>query len=435
LCCLTRKNTPEEEEEGFKEGLVSRYFRNYHAPAILSPIGKVITIVIYAGLLAFGIWGAINLSVEDTQRSFIPKDSYLTGFLNTADEYYPSSGIDLFLVVEGGSNIYEQKEALADLETKLTGKSTSPPYIAEPNANKYTNVMSKFYSHLSSEGPVTNITLGGDSWPMNEQDFMSEFATYASFQQAGRDYAMDVVFDETRTTLKAIRIKLEYARLTKLEGSKIIDDADRQIEAMDETRDMIESWNIPSITPYSEKFIAIEGFKIIKKELFLNVGLALAAVGIIVLITVASPITALIITVNVGFCLAEILGFMYVLGIAIDSVSVINIVLAVGLSIDYSAHVGHCFMVKGGDDRNKRVLESLADIGSAVLSGALTTFLAVVVLLFSSSYVFVTLSIQFALTVVLGASHGLILLPVLLSLLGPKPFISAHEKISDKDVE
>merc|ERR1712232_679623 len=100
-----------------------------------------------------------------------------------------------------------------------------------------------------------------------------------------------------------------------------------------------------------------------------------------------------------------------------------NIVLAVGLSIDYSAHVGHCFMAKGGKDRNVRALEALADIGAAVLSGALTTFLAVVVLLFSSSYVFATLSIQFALTVGLGVAHGLILL----SMLGPKAFSSAEE--------
>lgn len=48
------------------------------------------------------------------------------------------------------------------------------------------------------------------------------------------------------------------------------------------------------------------------------------------------------------------------------------------------------------------------------------------VLLFSKSYVFRTLSTQFALTVGLGVIHGLILLPVLLSILGPKPFASAE---------
>ena len=85
-------------------------------------------------------------------------------------------------------------------------------------------------------------------------------------------------------------------------------------------------------------------------------------------------------------------------------------------------------MTKAGDDKNKRALEALADIGAAVLSGALSTFLAVAVLLGSSSYVFEVLSRQFALTVGLGIVHGLILLPVLLSILGPAAYSSASEE-------
>lgn len=69
---------------------------------------------------------------------------------------------------------------------------------------------------------------------------------------------------------------------------------------------------------------------------------------------------AFLITLNVAFCICEILGFMYAIGIVIDSVSVINVVLAVGLSIDYSAHIGHCFMVKGGNSKDARATEALA---------------------------------------------------------------------------
>jgi len=65
-------------------------------------------------------------------------------------------------------------------------------------------------------------------------------------------------------------------------------------------------------------------------------------------------------------------------------------------------------------------------MGASVLNGALSTFLAVAVLLFSTSYVFKTLAIQFALTVGLGVVHGLVLLPVVLSLCGPEPFASAE---------
>ena len=373
----------------------------------------------------------MNLAVEDTQRSFIPSGSYLTDYLNTADEYYSNTGIDLFLVFQGGSSeLYKNRVLLADLESRFEGKSTEPPFIAEPETiEKFRNVMEGLSSYLStnSSADIGGVTLGSDNWPESEADFVTTLTAYASRGGPGDPYVQDVVFDDDGTTLQAIRVRSEYIKLTKLKGSKVIDDAEKQIKAMDATREMIEGWeDLPDVFPYSENFITIEGFKIIRKELFLNVGLALAAVGIIVLLTVASPLTALIITVNVALCIIEILGFMHALGIAIDSVSVINIVLAVGLSIDYSAHVGHCFMVKGGGDKNARALEALADIGSAVLSGAVTTFLAVFVLLFSSSYVFVTLSIQFALTVVLGATHGLILLPVLLSLLGPKPFESAE---------
>jgi uncharacterized membrane protein YdfJ with MMPL/SSD domain len=92
--------------------------------------------------------------------------------------------------------------------------------------------------------------------------------------------------------------------------------------------------------------------------------------------------------------------------------------------------------VKGGNNWNRRVTETLADIGAAVLNGATSTFLAVAVLLGSSSYVFKTLSTQFALTVGLGVIHGLVLLPVMLSLLGPRAFASAEDlDAPEQDVE
>ena len=79
-----------------------------------------------------------------------------------------------------------------------------------------------------------------------------------------------------------------------------------------------------------------------------------------------------------------------------------------------------------GIPSNSYFPRSIQDMGASVLNGALSTFLAVAVLLFSTSYVFKTLAIQFALTVGLGVVHGLVLLPVVLSLCGPEPFASAE---------
>eukprot|EP00977_Amphora_coffeiformis_P018261 scaffold6349_cov167-Amphora_coffeaeformis.AAC.5 len=341
VCCLTRKNPIEENDDSYKEDFVSRYFRNYHAPAILSPVGKAVTLILFAGLVGFGFYGAMNLSVEDSQRNFVPEGSYLNGYLAAADDYFPSEGIDLYFVFEGQSAIYESRQDLAELDTRLTGKSQNPPYIAEPASEEaYRNVITGLYVYLSTNGSdqIGSVTLGEDGWPASEPDFMTTLTNYASFSGPGAMYSRDLSLGEDGS-LQAIRVKSEYIRLTKDNNGEIIDDADRQIEAMDATRDLVASWNdLPPAFPYSQKFLDIEGFKIIKRELFQNVILAIAAVGVIVFVTVASPVTAFLITITVGFCIVEILGFMYLLGIVIDSVSVINITLAVGLSVDYSAH-------------------------------------------------------------------------------------------------
>lgn len=55
LCCMTRSKTV-EEEVGHEENLLSRYFRNFHAPAILSVVGKLAVLAAFSGLLGFGIW-------------------------------------------------------------------------------------------------------------------------------------------------------------------------------------------------------------------------------------------------------------------------------------------------------------------------------------------------------------------------------------------
>ena len=68
---------------------------------------------------------------------------------------------------------------------------------------------------------------------------------------------------------------------------------------------------------------------------------------------------------------------------------------------------------------------ALATLGMPIVQGALSTILGMVVLSASGSYVFRTFFKVIFLVMVLGAVHGLVFLPVLLSLVGPKG--SGHE--------
>lgn len=93
--------------------------------------------------------------------------------------------------------------------------------------------------------------------------------------------------------------------------------------------------------------------------------------------------------------------------------------------MDYAAHVAHAFLNAESqeDDDNARMTRALIavrHIGAAVAYGAGSTLLAVSMLSFSKSYIFTAFFRIFSLVILFGLWHGLILLPVVLSTIGPR---------------
>lgn len=81
------------------------------------------------------------------------------------------------------------------------------------------------------------------------------------------------------------------------------------------------------------------------------------------------------------------MGVMYWWGMSIELVSTIGLVLAVGLTVDFTAHIASTFLRVGGSG-DERAIYAVTYIGGAVLHGGMTTLLALSVLVFSRSYIF-----------------------------------------------
>lgn len=118
---------------------------------------------------------------------------------------------------------------------------------------------------------------------------------------------------------------------------------------------------------------------------------------------------------------------MHFWGIVIDTAAAVLLSVALGLAVDYSAHIAHAFMTTPGKTRNERVKKTIVEIGPAVFNGGFSTFLAFAILMFSNSYVFKIFFKIFFLVVVFGLYYGLVCLPVILSLIGPSPLASAED--------
>ena len=61
------------------------------------------------------------------------------------------------------------------------------------------------------------------------------------------------------------------------------------------------------------------------------------------------------VAINVAITLVNVAGYIGFWGLSLDTVVSIFLTIALGLAVDYSAHIAHAFMAIPGKDRNKRM--------------------------------------------------------------------------------
>ena len=114
-----------------------------------------------------------------------------------------------------------------------------------------------------------------------------------------------------------------------------------------------------------------------------------------------------------------VVGYMTWWNVNLDGVALINLIMCIGFSVDFSAHIVYHYMSEDDKTPEERIAASLYALGMPIVQGATSTVLGVFGLAFAPSYVYITFFKMVFLVIFLGAAHGLILLPVLLSLFGP----------------
>lgn len=164
-----------------------------------------------------------------------------------------------------------------------------------------------------------------------------------------------------------------------------------------------------TVYPYSVFYVFFSQYLMVSELTLKLVGMALAAVLVVFTVIVGSPLTAVIVVTTVLMLIVDLIGFMTLYGISLNAVSAVNIVIAVGIGVEFCVHVARGATVM-------TVRQAVVEMGSSVFSGiTLTKLFGILVLAFARSQIFQVYYFQMYLIIMLlGAAHGLILLPVLL---------------------
>jgi len=228
----------------------------------------------------------------------------------------------------------------------------------------------------------------------------------------GERFSTDVVINDGKTQITTSRIAAVAYRESAVK--KADDKVDSLLALRKDVSDVIEG-----AFPYSFEFLLWEQYRVIINEFVTNVLVSLAAVMLVALIMLGHPTVGFLVCVCVILTIVGLLGAMLVCGVVVDGVSVSTVVLATGISVDYTAHLGHGYLLAAGDTRADRMRQAFVDVGAPVLNGAVSTALAVLVLAGSESFIFRTFFLQLISTTLLALFHAMAVLPVLLSWFGP----------------
>lgn len=463
-----------------KPGLLARYMKEIHAP-ILSLWGvKLVVISVFVGfaLASIALCGRIEPGLE--QKIVLPRDSYLQGYFNNVSEYL-RIGPPLYFVVKDYNYSSESSHtnklcsiSQCDSDSLLNeiARASQIPkssHIAKPAASW----LDDFLVWISPEAfACCRKFTNGSYCPPNDQPpccspdqgscglggVCKDCTTCFRHSDLNSDRPSTAQFTEklpwflnalpsadcakgghgaytTSVQLKGYEngvIQASEFRTYHTPLNKQVDYVNSMRAAREFSSRVSNSLKI-EIFPYSVFYMFFEQYLDIWRTALINLAIAVGAVFIVCLVITCSLWSSAIILLVLAMIVVDLMGVMAILNIQLNAVSVVNLVMSVGIAVEFCVHITHAFSVCGGD-RDQRVNEALGTMGASVFSGiTLTKLVGVIVLCFSRTEVFVVYYFQMYLALVLlGFLHGLVFLPVFLSMFGPPSRHILIEKQEDQ---
>mmetsp|Transcript_2208 Transcript_2208/g.1915 ORF Transcript_2208/g.1915 Transcript_2208/m.1915 type:complete len:158 (+) Transcript_2208:71-544(+) len=138
---------------------------------------------------------------------------------------------------------------------------------------------------------------------------------------------------------------------------------------------------------YSDVFVeqfALE--RVLYTELFWFLLSAGGSIMVIIHLVFNNAIGTLIVTSCIINIMLIVYSSIFFFGLYLNIVTLIFLIMSLGISVDYSAHIMHEFLEAKGS-KEQRVEKTITDMGPAILHAALSTFLGVCFTILGAGFV------------------------------------------------
>lgn len=195
----------------------------------------------------------------------------------------------------------------------------------------------------------------------------------------------------------------------------------QQIEAMRAMYKSIETSPLGDrVFVYDVMYTVYSQYEIIFRELVINFTCGIATICVLAAFMLGNVRAVLVVALLLAMVDIWLLAGMYMWGVTLSAVSLICLVMAIGLVVDYLAHILHYFLIQDPAlPAVEKLGATMAEVGPAVFLGISTTFLGILPMIFASSNIFRTFFKMFFDIIVFSALHAFLFMPALLLVLNP----------------
>lgn len=383
LLCAGSKPT----KRGDVQNPIEKYVSEFCARIVLWEPARFIILLLFATYIGVGVWGSLYFEEGLLLEQLTSENSYFNKHANWNFELYKPEMTMNFVITKPVS--YVDPFTMNELN-RLMEEATTNDLIPDDiviswyEAYRY----SSFFDNSSDTAFAINLK---------------------SFVEANRLFLNDIAFSDDGHSVVGSRI---YYRTSG--ADTIIDFRDVMVTL----RKLADDSPLPVIA-FSPIFIYIEQIVAIVPQTVQNLSIALGSIMLVTIFMIPHPVMVMLITLSVASILVGLVGFMHLWGLMLSSITMVEIIMCIGFSIDYSSHIVHAYMQADGDSRSHKVKSAIRLVGGPVFSGVFSTFVGVLMLLFANSFIYLSFFKVITLVLVLGITHALIIIPVMLTFIGP----------------
>ena len=467
------------------ESYLQQFFRRFYLPFLFHPVVRVAVVLLFPLVFFFLLsYGFSHLQLGLDQSTVVPNDSYLQAYF-AAESQYLNVGPPVYFVIRNSSDspsnssvpsTYNYSDyAFQDRVCSMSGSvdnsveglisaaaCTPGSYIAQSPSSWMDAYMVWLGSTQSVDTPVccaydpehpdqlcqmdevfhefdfncvpcvapTELVYAPQRPPPAAfERWMQLWLTNSTCDEScafcSAGLYDDVAFTTTSVPHSNVSMAHVYASRYMTYHTPLRNQSDfiAAIRSAHELSDRISAQQQLDVYPYSIVYVYFQQYLDIEHVAVLNIGLAFVAIFVLSLLLLRCVWIAVLQTLTIAMIVGDLIGGMAAWGVYLNALSVLNIIMGVGISVEFCIHVSTRFLFTAHGSRTQRAAHAMYTVGVSVVEGiTLTKVTGVAVLAAASSQVFAIYYFRmYLLIVLLGVAHGCVWLPVVLSLVGSRP--------------